>query len=410
VITAKGKRSYVYDSKPSIAVLPFRNRSEDSDQEYLAEGVAEEILTGLARVRWLRVASRISSFSQGPSENSRARMAQDMGVRYLLEGSVRRAGQRVRIAVQLTDAEQDQQIWAERYDREAANVFELQDEITATILGAIEPELGEAEQERARRAPPDNLDAWDLYLRGQWHLYRFRAQDNEVAREYFQRAIETDPNFAASYTGLAYACHLAVIEAFSGKIEELIETGIGAARRAVVLDEKDAMAFSVLARTLTDGRQFGSALSAGSKGIELNPNVAQVHFGYAFALVFSGNGSEALKELDRCAQLSPRDPNSWSFMTLRSWALCLLQRVEEAIECARRAAEEPRSILWPNLVLAAAYGHLGQSDEAQIRLQKFYQENPGLDPEKIWLRLPFKDSRDAQFFVDGIQEATRSGS
>jgi len=406
-VPEKETRPNVITSKPSIAVLPFRNQSDNTGQEYLAEGVAEEILAGLARVRWLCVASRISSFSEQRNGRSKTQVARELGVRYLLEGSVRRAGERVRITVQLTDAVQDHQIWAERYDRKVTDIFELQDEITATILGTIEPELGEAEQERAKRAPPDSLDAWDLYLRGQWHLYRFRPCDNDMAREYFQRAIETDPAFAASYTGLAYACHLAVIEAFSDNIEEMIDTGIGAAREAVALDEKDAMGFSVLSRVLTDGRQFQSALSAGRRGNSLNPNVAQVHFGYAFALTFSGQRIEALEELNQCAQLSPRDPNSWSFMTLRSWVLCLLGRFEDAIECARKAAEEPRSYLWPNLVLASALGHVGHREEARRHLERFFHDNPDLDPETIWHRLPFKNPDDAQLFIDGIRETTR---
>ncbi len=390
--------------KPSIAVLPFNNMSGDSEQEYLADGITEDILTGLSHARWLVVASRNSSFVYKGTSTDVRRIAKELGVRYILEGSVRIAGLRARITAQLIDASTDRHIWAQRYDRGVEDIFDLQDEITETILGTIEPELGLAEQERARRKPPDSLDAWDLYLRGQWHLYRFRAEDNIEAQSFFRKAIEIDPSFAASYTGLAYACHLAAIEAFSDDPDKIIRIGIEAARHAVSLDDKDAMSFAVLARILTMGHEHDAAVAAGQMGVDLNPNIAQVRFGYAFALAFADHLQESLIELDKVVRLNPRDANLWSFLIVRSWVLCALGRFEEAVEAAQRASGQPRSVLWPNAVLAAALGHLGKTDEATRARAQFLRENPEIELELIWQRLPFKNPTHVQVLISGVRK------
>jgi adenylate cyclase len=390
-------------SKPSIAVLPFTNMSGDPDQEYLADGIAEDILTGLARARWLVVTSRNSSFVYKGKNTSVRQIARELGVTYVLEGSVRIGGNRARITAQLIDASTDRHIWAERYDGSIEDIFELQDKVTEAILGAIEPELGVAEQERARRKPPDSLDAWDLYLRGQWHLYQFRAEDNAEAQRMFRQSISVDPNFAASHTGLAYACHLAAIECFTDELQQTIQAGIAAARKAVSLDDKDAMAFAVLARILTMGREYESAIAAGRAGVSLNPNIAQVRFGLGFALALADQPEEALAELDEAVRISPRDPNTWSFLIVRSWALCMLRRFDEAAESARQAGQQPRSFLWPMAVLACALGHLGKPEEARAARARFEQEYPQIDIEKLWSRLPFRNSEHKQMFVAGVR-------
>jgi adenylate cyclase len=299
-------------------------------------------------------------------------------------------------------------VWAERYDRKLDDIFDLQDEITATILGTLVPELGVAEQERARRKPPESLDAWDLYLRGQWHLYRFTAEDNAEALRYFRQAIEIDPNFAASHSGLAYAHHLAAIEAFTDDPAASLDAAVKAARRAVALDDKDAMGFGVLARILTMRREHDAALAASQIGMELNPNIAQVRFGRAFALAFSGRMEEAVDELDMAMRLSPRDQNSWSFMVLRTWALSALGRMDEVVDWARRAAEMPNSVLWPNLMLASALGRLGRGQEARQVLDGFRRENPDIDPGDVFKRLPFKDPAHVEALVEGIRSAEAS--
>jgi len=394
--------------KPSIAVLPFDNMSGDPEQEYFADGIAEDILTGLSRVRWLFVISRNSTFAYKGQKLDVKRVAKELGVRYVLEGSVRKAGQRVRVTTQLIDAAVNHQVWAERYDRKLDELFDLQDEITATILGTLEPELGAAEQERARRKPPESLDAWDLYLRGQWHLYRFLADDNALAMRYFQQAIEIDPNFAASHAGLAYAHHLAVIEAFTGDPATSLDAALKAARCAVALDDKDAVSFGVLARILTMRHEHDAAITASQMASDLNPNVAQVRFAHAFALVFADRMEEAIDELDQATRLSPRDPLLWSFMTVRAWALSALGRHAEVVEWARKAAEQPNSVLWPNAVLVSALGLIGRKEEARQALDRFQQENPNIELDNVFDRLPFSDPAHIRTLAEGIRLAKLS--
>jgi len=192
--------------KPSIAVLPFVNMSGDPEQEYFADGISEDIITALSRIRWFLVIARNSSFSYKNTSPDVRDVARDLDVRYVLEGSVRKAGGRVRVTAELIDASVGSHIWAERYDRDLADIFAVQDEITQTVVGAIEPELSCAEQERARQKPPDNLDAWDFYQRGQWHFNRITPEDLARAKVMFQRAMDLDPGFGAAYAGLATAC------------------------------------------------------------------------------------------------------------------------------------------------------------------------------------------------------------
>ncbi len=390
---------------PSIAVLPFDNMSDDAGQSYLADGIAEDILTGLARVRWLVVTSRNSSFAYRGRLADLKHISSELGVRYVLEGSVRRAGDRVRVTAQLIDAVEDRHLWAERYDRRLEDIFDLQDEITATILGAIEPELGLAEQARARRKPPESLDAWDLYLRGQWLLFRYTCEDNVRAQDCFRRATALDPDFAASHAGLAYACHIAVIEGFSNDRATYIDEGVKAARRAVSLDDKDAHAYGVLARLLTMNREYDSALLAARKAVALNPNNAQVRFGHAFALTFSGELKEALLELDQVTRLSSRDPNLWSFMIMRAWALLALGRFEEAADWARRSAEQPNSVLWPAVTLVSSLGHLQRVDEARAVFKRLREVDPDRDLIAVWNILPFRDPAHHNLLVEGVRKA-----
>ena len=396
--------------RPSIAVLPFDNMSSNADDDFLADGIAEDILTGLSRVRWLFVISRNSSFAYRGQKIDVKRVAEELGVRYILEGSLRRSGNRARVTAQLIDAADDRHVWAERYDRELEDIFDLQDEITETILGRLEPELGLAEQDRARRKPPENLDAWDLYLRGQWHLYRFTAEDADEAARYYRAAIEKDRDFAAAHVGLAYAIYLGAIEAFSDDPAACLDEAIIIARKAVDLDNKDPWAYSVLARILSMRHEHEAALAASEISLELNPHVSQSRFGRAFALVFAGRYEEAIAEIDQAIRLSPRDPNTWSIITVKSWGLMALERYEEAVTWARRAASEPNAVLWHYAVMASSLGHLGRLDEARNALDKFRSENPHMDPEEVWQRLPFVDSTQVDRMAEGTRLAAGGGS
>ncbi|MEE9610875.1 MAG: adenylate/guanylate cyclase domain-containing protein, partial [Desulfatiglandales bacterium] len=218
--------------KPSLAVLPFINMSRDPEQEYFSDGMTEDIIIALSRIRWFFIIARNSTFAyKGRSVDVR-KVAKELGVRYVLEGSVRKAGARVRVTAQLIDGDTGKHVWANRYDRELDDVFTVQDELTETIVGALDPELGKAERERAKAKRPENLDAWDLSQRGLWHLYHYTKDDIEKAQQFFRRATGLDPNLGAAFSGLAEAYYFSLVYGHSDSPEHDREEALVAARTA----------------------------------------------------------------------------------------------------------------------------------------------------------------------------------
>ncbi len=232
--------------KPSIAVLPFDNMSGDVEQEYFADGMTEDITTALSRIRWLFVIARNSSFAyKGKSVDVR-QVAGELGVRYVLEGSVRKGGNRLRVTAQLIDASSGVHVWAERFDREIKDVFVLQDDITDALMASIEPELAKAEQQRAIRKPVENLDAWSWFQRGLWHHYRATKADNDEALRQIGKAIELDPNFSRALAALAHVHYWNALFGYTEHAKENLETGLSLAKRAVVADDKEPFAHFAL--------------------------------------------------------------------------------------------------------------------------------------------------------------------
>ncbi|MEE8144101.1 MAG: adenylate/guanylate cyclase domain-containing protein, partial [Kiloniellales bacterium] len=229
--------------KPSIAVLPFDNMSGDPEQEYLADGISEDLITALSKIRWFFVIARSSTFTYKGQAVEVTQVARELGVRYVIEGSVRKAGNRVRITAQLIDATTGRHVWAERYDRDLADIFELQDEMTQTIVGAVEPELSAAERERAVRKPPESLDAWETYQRGLWHLWSFTKDDSAEAQRLLRRAQELDPGFATAYAFESYSHYLDAVLGFAEAPGESLAAALTAARKALAVDDKDPVAY-----------------------------------------------------------------------------------------------------------------------------------------------------------------------
>ena len=246
--------------KPSIAVLAFDNLSGDPEQEYFADGIAENLITALSRIRWLLVIARNSTFTYKGKAVDVKQVGREMGVRYVLEGSVRKGGSRVRISAQLIDTDTGAHVWARRYDREFEDIFAIQDEITETIVAAIEPELGEVERERAHRKPPDSLDAWESYQRGLWHMWRMDAEDLAEARRLFQRAAELDPNFVQPLAASGYALFLEATNSYADSPLENFERALRLANKAISLDDKEALAHFTLGRIQTFRGEYDAAM------------------------------------------------------------------------------------------------------------------------------------------------------
>jgi len=397
-----------FPDKPSIAVLPFDNMSGDSEQEYFADGISEDLITALSKIHWFFVIARNSSFTYKGQAVEVTRVASELGVRYVIEGSVRKAGNRVRITAQLIDATTGRHVWAERYDRSLVDIFELQDEMTQTIAGAVEPELSAAERERVARTPPENLGAWETYQRGLWHLWNFTKDDVAEAQRLFRQVHELDPAFATPYAFESYSHYLSVILGFSEVPGESLEAALTAAKKALALDDKDPVAYFALGRVYMMLGEHDASVAELEKALELSPSFAQAHHGLGFALVLSGRLEEAAKALDKAIRLSPRDPLLWGTMSFRSMACNLLQQDEAAADWARKAIHEPRAAgggYWPYAVLASALGNLGQTAEAREAVDKALERKPDLSLTYLETTLPTKEPGGLETYFDGLRKA-----
>jgi adenylate cyclase len=391
--------------KPSIAVLPFDNMSGDPEQEYFADGIAEDLITELSRFRELFVIARNSTFVFKGKAVDVQEVGGRLGVRYVVEGSVRRTLTRVRVNAQLVEAATGRHVWAERYDRDLADIFAAQDDITLSIVSAIAPALGELERARARRAPCCNTSAWDAYQRGLWHIYRYSPKDHALARELFGHAIRIDPQFAPGHAGLAYVLFNEVVWGYVADVAGNLERARRAATRALALDPRDAFAHVVLGRVLTMGGDVEGALAECQRALELNPNLAVAHHGLAYALALAGRADDALASVDRAIRLSPYDALMHAFVSLRSGILVILGRHAEAIEAAHLAQRQPGHTAWALLHEASALANLGQLEAARAAIERARAMQPEVSMR--WLRSLLRTAPGANTgaYFDGMRLA-----
>ena len=350
--------------------------SGDVEQEYFSDGIADDIITELSRSRSLFVIARNSSFTYKGSAVDVKRVGRELGVRYVVEGGVRRSGSRIRVTAQLIEAETGNHVWAERYDREISDVFAIQDEITAAIVRAILPAVSDVELRRALRTPPETLGAWEAYQRGLWHMGKGNAADNALAQQLFRKAIDGDPSFAPAYSAMAMASFL---DGIYGKFP-VFEDGFSAAgkhaRNALGIDPTDADAQALLAlqRFSQDGFEQGPAdLSALSAALLHNPNAAWAHGARGMILVQQGRYSEGRAALFLAEQLNPRDPSAAVFPTHFAISHYYERDYGSAASAAKAMVErypnDPRAYRW----LAASLGQLGKVEEAREALRQAMQ-------------------------------------
>ena len=363
-------------ARPSIAVLAFENLSGDADQEYFADGIAEDLITELSRLRWLQVTARNSSFTYKGQAVDLRQVGRDLGVRYVVEGSVRKGGQRVRITAQLIDTTTGNHLWAERYDRDLSDIFALQDEITETLVAALQVEVGEFERERAHRKPPENLGAWEAYQRGMWHLCQFDAENLPEARRLLGRAIELDPGFAQPHAAMGFAEFISLTNFSSDTRPDKLENALRFAGQAVALDDKDALAHFTLGRIRTMRGEYKSAISESNLAIELSPSLALAHYGLGVALWWTERSEEAIRALDTAIKLSPRDPFVWVSHNMRAVAHLSAGHYEAAVNDARQATRIKTSVYWPCSTLASALALFGEQKEAEEALDRLFQIKP----------------------------------
>lgn len=369
----------VDNRRPAIAVLPFENLSGDAEQEYFSDGVTEDLITALSKYRWLTVIARNSTFVFKHRTASVREIAAELGVRYVMRGSVRRAGDRLRITSQLIDAAADSTIWAERFDRRLDDIFEVQDEITSAIVGAVGPEIDNAEQDTAKRLGPGSLGAWDIYQRGMWHFWRYTRQDAKEARECFEQAIALDPSLVGAHAALAMVLVLHVLNNWSDDPPNaLLDESIALAHAALVIDERDGFAHYAMGRALTQRGRHAEAIDEFTRALELNPNFAMAHFGLGTALVWSGEHERALPHLDRSLTLSPNDPVRWAFEVNKGMALSYLDRNEEALKYLERSRRYSNIDFWPHVCTASVLVALDRMDQAKAVLAEALELRPDL--------------------------------
>jgi TolB-like protein/class 3 adenylate cyclase len=407
--SAPTQSSLPLPDKPSLAVLAFQNMTGDAEQDYFVDGVVEEIITAISRLPWLFVIARNSSFTFKGKAIDVKQVARELGVRYVLEGSVRKAANRVRITGQLIDTMTGAHIWADRFDGLVDDIFALQDQVASNVVGVIEPKLRQSEMERAARKPTDSLDAYDLYLRALAQFHRFTEEGMRYAVALLQRALVIDPSYAPAAALIGFCRHFQRDHGLGGSVSDAdVAESMRLARRAIDAgrDDPDALWMAAFILTVFAG-EHAIALSAIDRALTLNPNSAHAWHSRGFVLVFSNQPGPAIEALQRAMRLSPLDPLGPGFKSALAGAHFVVGRYEEAVEWADRALHE-RPDFDPAIgVKVVSCAHLGRIDEAREWLSRRLELQPGLTIAewKTRVAVRFASPEILALYVEGLRKA-----
>ena len=395
--------------KPSIAVLPFANLSSEIEQEYFADGVADEIIARLSRCRWLFVIARNSSFSYRGRSVDVKQVGWELGVRYVVEGSVRRDVDRVRVGAQLVDAMNGHHLWAERYDRGLEHVFAVQDEIADAVVTAIRPTVGDAEMRRALLRPRHSLGAWDLYQQGMWHMSKLTPAENETARILFDRATKIDPMFAAAYVGLSRTYQWAGAVFLTMPMKEAMRSAEEHARAAVQLDTGDADAYGVLAMAFLHQGNMGSALTMAQQALVINPDSVMGHRAMSAVLIYTGRTAEGRESVASFTRLSPHDASIASTQYLIAMSYYVDGDYLQCIKAARRLLSARPDFTPSYIWLAAALGQLDRAEEAHAVIAQATSVSSQDYDARARMRVPWLRPEDHEHMLDGLRKAGWQG-
>jgi adenylate cyclase len=397
------KMERTVSERPSIAVLPFSNISGDPEQEYFADGISEDIITGLSKLRWFFVIARNSSFVYKSKAVDIKRASRELGVRYILEGSVRRAGNRVRITAQLIDASTGNHVWADRYDGDLTDIFALQDEITRKVVTAIEPRLLEAEGVRALTRAPADLDAWELVARATSIFSRMTRADSGAAIILYREAVEQHKAYAPAHSMLAFALLMSGFIGWTSRTANLKEAA-DLAVRATELDGGDPWAHLALGQLATMRRQTDVAVQGFQRALELNPNFASAHGYLGYALALDGQSEQALEHLTQALSLSPHDPQNIVFMIGVGQAHYQAKRYDDAIKHTQNALQQRPEHFGALRQLSASLAQAGRLEDARATLERLKQLQT--DVSVAWVNENLPLGADAiKHYVDGLCKA-----
>ena len=402
-VSAQRRPESAGSDRPSIAVLPFANMSGDPEQEYFADGISEDILTGLSKLRWFFVIARNSSFAYKGKAVDVKRAARELGVRYVLEGSVRKGGNRVRITAQLIDAATGNHIWADRYDGDLTDVFALQDEITKKVVAAIEPKLLEAEGIRSQNRSPEDLGAWDMVIQANSLFWRLTKAETEIAIETLRRAVERYPEYAPAQSMLAFVLLISGYLGW-GLMEPQLRQAAALAARAAELDDSDPWAHLALGYVAFVRRRTNVAAAEFRRALALNPNFAAAHGYLGWALAFDGQSDQAIAHLEEAIRMSPHDPQNAIFNTGLAVAHYVAGRYAEAVEYSRETLQQRSAFTAGHRIHVASLAQAGQIDEAREALARLKEMHPDLSIAWIEQNVPYTPGSMAKF-LEGMRKA-----
>lgn len=392
--------------RPSIAVLPFNNMSGDPQQDYLSDGITEDLITDISKISSLFVIARNSVFTYKGKAVKVEQVGQELGVRYVLEGSVQKAGDRLRITAQLIDALTGYHIWAERYDRDIKDLFSLQDEVNEKIITTLRVKVEKAEIERVLRKPTESLKAYDYVLRGKAYVhgvYGITKEENARAQEMFRAAIELDPDFAGAYAGLGWAHFQAWVNQWNADLQSL-DRIIGLAQKAITLNPSLSSAFRLLGECHLWKRQYEQAIAEIERAIALDPNDADNYAELSSALVWVGRSGEAIGWMEKAMRLNPHYPAL--YLLGLGLAQYLTEKREEAIATFRTALIHSPHFLGAHILLAVIFGESGRMDEARAEVLEVLRINPDYSLQSLKEMIPFKDQT---FLEKSIEILRKSG-
>ncbi len=390
--------------KPSIAVLPFLNMSGDPEQDYFADGIVEDILTGLARLRWLFVIARNSSFSYKGRNVDVRQVGRELGVRYVLEGSVRRGGNRIRITGQLIEAETGSHLWAERYDRALDDVFAIQDEITESVIGCIQPEVYTAEHDRLKRKPPQSLDAWESFIRGMFLYSQHSDAGTKDALNMLDRAIELDPCYAQAHGLRAVCLAWRAFQGWENRVAAFAQAA-ESADRAVACDPGEPWAYMAHGFIAVANRRDSEAVAALSRAIDASPNFAYAHGLLGAAHAFGGRPDQAIECIDRGVRLSPRDIFGDEYALYYAFSHFQAGRYSEAASAAERAIQLRPGHPTLYLMAAASYGLAGETDHAKRAITQLTNLVPNITAASVEETFLYYQREDRSRLAMGLRAA-----